>query len=172
VLEAAQDATSRVDVLRRSRQAILFSRLRTILPAACVAVAAALLFVAAPAWLQPAGLPDAGALTRRLPWGAGTPDPVEDDAPRVRPSDEAPAPVPVAPAEPARVRFVAYPWAEVRIDDGEPFLTPRAAPISLAPGSHVATFRHPRFGETRIDFDLEPGQERLIRHFYEQATRP
>jgi len=74
-----------------------------------------------------------------------------------------------APAEPARVRFAAYPWAEVRVGGAEGFLTPRAEPLSLAPGPLEVVFAHPSFGEASYILELTPGEERLIYHRYEKA---
>ncbi len=73
---------------------------------------------------------------------------------------------------PASIRFTAFPWAEVWIDDDEPFLTPRAEPVALAPGSHEIAFRHPRYGEFRATFRFEPGEERVLRHVFDAAGSP
>jgi serine/threonine-protein kinase len=73
---------------------------------------------------------------------------------------------------PASIAFVVYPWAEVKVDGRDPFLTPRAAPIELPPGEHQVVFRHPRFGEARRNLILEPGQRAVVRHVYTQAEAP
>ena len=83
-----------------------------------------------------------------------------------------PVPVPVPAPEPALVRFAAYPWAEVSLSDGVSFHTPRAAPVSLPPGSHRVVFEHPRYGRAEYTFELEAGQERLLRHVFEEAPSP
>jgi serine/threonine-protein kinase len=75
------------------------------------------------------------------------------------------------PVEPAQVRFAAYPWAEISIEDGPSFLTPRAQPVELAPGSHRIVFAHPRYGEVTVTVDVEPGEERVVRHTFEEASR-
>lgn len=80
-------------------------------------------------------------------------------------------PTSASPA-PARIAFVVYPWAEVRVDEGDPFLTPRAAPVELAPGEHQVVFRHPRFGEARRSLILKPGQRAVVRHVYAEAELP
>ena len=86
--------------------------------------------------------------------------------------DEAPA-VPAAPAPaPATVRFAAWPWAEVRIEGGESFLTPRAAPVMLAPGAHKIVFEHPTYGRAEYELDLAPGQERTLLHVFPEAPEP
>ncbi len=72
----------------------------------------------------------------------------------------------------ASVRFAVYPWAEVTIDDAEPFLTPRARPVELAPGSHQVAFRHPRFGEALRAYRFEPGEQRVVRHVFDAASVP
>jgi hypothetical protein len=78
----------------------------------------------------------------------------------------APRPVPPAP-----VRIAAHPWAEISIDDGTSFLTPRAQPVELAPGSHRIVFAHPRYGEATVTIDVEPGEERVVRHTFQEASR-
>ncbi len=72
----------------------------------------------------------------------------------------------------ASVRFAVYPWAEVTVDDAEPFLTPRARPVELSPGGHQVAFRHPRFGEVLRAYRFEPGEERLVRHVFDAAGVP
>ena len=84
--------------------------------------------------------------------------------PSVAPAPVVAAPIP-APA-PAQVRFVAVPWAEVRIDDEPVFLTPRAAPVELAPGKHRVVFTHPRFGRAEIDLELSPSESKTVRHAF------
>jgi serine/threonine-protein kinase len=85
--------------------------------------------------------------------------------------DASPPPPLPAPA-PASVRFAAWPWAEVRIEEGPSFLTPRAAPLALSPGSHVVVFEHPTYGRAEYALELAPGEERLVRHVFEEAPRP
>lgn len=76
-----------------------------------------------------------------------------------------PPPAPIAVSvEPALVRFVADPWAEIRVDDAPGFFTPRASPVTLPPGHHVVVFEHPRFGRFEEAVDLAPGESRTIRH--------
>lgn len=79
---------------------------------------------------------------------------------------------PVAQGPDARVRVAAYPWAEVRIDGGEPFLTPRARPFELRPGSHEIAFKHPRLGEVKREYRFEPGEESVVRHVFDAAGGP
>lgn len=84
----------------------------------------------------------------------------------LKPAEELPA---VLAGEPGRVAFVAHPWAEIQIDEQAPFLTPRAAPIELAPGPHQLVFRHPRYGEVRESIVIRPGEQRLVRHVFAGA---
>ena len=70
------------------------------------------------------------------------------------------------PPEPAHVRFVAEPWAEVTIDGGASFFTPRAAPVELPPGSHRIVLVHPTLGRTELTLDLQPGESRTVRHVF------
>jgi hypothetical protein len=74
-------------------------------------------------------------------------------------------PIAAAP-EPARVRFIADPWAEITVDGGTGFFTPRAAPLELPPGSHRITFEHPSFGRSELTLDLKPGESRTVRHVF------
>ena len=84
----------------------------------------------------------------------------------VKPAEEPPA---VLAEEPGQLVFVAHPWAEIQIDEQAPFLTPRAAPIELAPGPHQLVFRHPRYGEVRESIVVRPGEQRLVRHVFPGA---
>jgi len=76
-----------------------------------------------------------------------------------------------APPQPAHVRFVADPWAEVTIDGGKGFFTPRAAPVELPPGSHHVTLEHPTFGRSELTLDLAPGESRTVRHVFARDKR-
>jgi len=71
-----------------------------------------------------------------------------------------------APPDPARVRFVVDPWAEITVDGIRGFFTPRAAPFELQPGSHRIILAHPRFGRTELTLDLKPGESRTVRHVF------
>jgi len=82
-------------------------------------------------------------------------------------SKAGPAPPPAAEA--ARLRFVADPWAQVSIDDGPSFLTPRARPVALTPGPHRVTFTHPLYGRAVVSLEVKPGEERVVSHVFEQA---
>jgi len=85
---------------------------------------------------------------------------------RPRPEPSAPALPAAAVVEPAHVRFVADPWAEVTIDGGQRFFTPRAAPLDLTPGSHRVILEHPSFGRSELTLDLAPGETRTVRHVF------
>jgi tRNA A-37 threonylcarbamoyl transferase component Bud32 len=82
------------------------------------------------------------------------------------PTLAAPAPAAAAAPEPAHVRFVADPWAEVTIDGGAAFFTPRAAPVDLQPGSHRVTLEHPSFGRIELTLDLKPGESQTVHHVF------
>jgi serine/threonine-protein kinase len=92
-------------------------------------------------------------------------------APRVAP----PAPVDAGlSAQPraARLRVHAFPWAEVHVDGRPSFVTPRAAPIEIAPGRHEIELRHPRFGTSTRMIELAPGEQRTLRHVFDQTETP
>jgi hypothetical protein len=74
--------------------------------------------------------------------------------------------------EPAQVRFTAYPWAEITVGDARSFLTPRAAAVELEPGTHRVIFEHPSFGRAEYTLALGPGEQRSLRHVYEEADEP
>ena len=96
-------------------------------------------------------------------------------APAVAVAAPAPAPAPpvvVVPIEPARVRFVADPWAEIRVDDRAGFFTPRDAALELTPGEHRVVFEHPRFGRAELVVELEAGETRTIRHAFTRDALP
>jgi serine/threonine protein kinase len=77
---------------------------------------------------------------------------------------------PAAPVKPALVSFVVVPWAEIQVGKASPFLTPRAAPVELAPGKHEVSFRHPKYGEVHRKFVVRPGERRVVRHAFERIN--
>ncbi len=99
-------------------------------------------------------------------------DPVIEEQPGAtiqEPPEPEPAPV---PAEPARLRVAAYPWAQVRIDGQDWFHTPRAEPLSLPPGTYRVLFLHPVFGRAEREVELGAGEELTLSHVFEQAPQP
>ncbi len=97
------------------------------------------------------------------------------DLPAATPVMDAPPPIESlvsAVAEPARVRFVANPWARVRVGDDADFHTPRAAPLALAPGRYKVTFEHPTYGRAEYELDLAAGEERRLRHDFRERSAP
>jgi hypothetical protein len=104
---------------------------------------------------------EVAALERPIERAVPIADPV---AAPVTPRVALPAPTP------AQVRFVAVPWAEIRVDDGPSFLTPQASPVELAPGKHRIVFTHPRFGRSEVEIDLAPSESRTIRHAFEPTS--
>jgi serine/threonine-protein kinase len=111
----------------------------------------------------------AGASIPRVSSEPGTADPKETAAgpPSKKPSETA---TPIV-TEPSQVRFVAYPWAEIRIEGVEPILTPQAAPIELAAGAHTVRFTHPTYGSAEYKINLTPGEERVLTHVYREAPK-
>jgi serine/threonine protein kinase len=74
--------------------------------------------------------------------------------------------------DPARLQFVAHPWAKVTVDDRPSFLTPRAQPVQLTPGPHRVVFTHPTLGQAVLSLDVQPGEERVVSHvFKDQDAR-
>jgi serine/threonine protein kinase len=72
---------------------------------------------------------------------------------------------PVGGASPGTgsILFVVDPWAEVQIDGGTPFLTPRARPLELAVGDHEVLLRHPELGTRKRTIRVKAGEQRVIR---------
>jgi serine/threonine protein kinase len=87
------------------------------------------------------------------------PQPVQDE------------PVSVIPADPALVRFAAYPWAQVRVDDLAPFHTPRAERLTLEPGTHEVVFSHPVFGAEVREIEVSAGEELLVSHAFAPVSK-
>jgi serine/threonine-protein kinase len=85
-------------------------------------------------------------------------------------SGSGPAVLAVPEIEPAEIRLVATPWARVTIDDRPGFDTPRAAPLKLAPGRHVVVFEHPTYGRFETVLDLAPGENRVVRHAFDEEN--
>jgi hypothetical protein len=102
--------------------------------------------------------------------GASQPPTPAVDLGPLGPPAVATAPRP-APARPARLRIAAFPWAEVEVDGGQPFFTPRAQALELAPGRHRVELRHPTYGQVRRSVELAEGQELTLRHVFD-AARP
>jgi hypothetical protein len=71
--------------------------------------------------------------------------------------------------ERAHVRFVAHPWAEVRLEDGRKIVTPSASSVDIPPGRRTIVFEHPRFGARDVVVDLVPGEERTVSFDFEAS---
>jgi serine/threonine-protein kinase len=72
------------------------------------------------------------------------------------------APLPLSPEQAGALRVVATPWAEVKVDGQYVDTTPFARPISLAPGKHWITLRHPDAPEERREVAIAPGETALV----------
>jgi tRNA A-37 threonylcarbamoyl transferase component Bud32 len=118
-----------------------------------------------------AAVPSAGYLV----WSplAGAPEAApqvfvpETPAPEMLAAEKLPSAPPVV--APAMVTVAADPWAEVRIDGGETFHTPRAVPVSLDAGPHEITFEHPSHGRVSQHVVLAPGEHRSLFHRFRPA---
>jgi serine/threonine-protein kinase len=146
----------------RSGWSLAKLRIRELAPVAlggAAAAAAALLLVG---WLQSL----AGWV-----WGPDSTPPGPEETRLEIPSVSAEGPVAAAGTqERGLVAFVAYPWAEVEVD-GRSFLTPRVAPVAVAPGEHEVVFRHPTFGVARHRVRVNAGQTALVRHKFAGSER-
>jgi len=85
-------------------------------------------------------------------------------------SVDAAPPVSAAAPEPARLRFAVFPWGEIRIDGGDPILTPRAAPVELAPGLHRIEIAHPTLGTEVREIALRAGEQRTLHHVFDRTA--
>ena len=65
-----------------------------------------------------------------------------------------------------------YPWARVEIDGESSFYTPHAAAVPLTPGQHEVVLTHPRHGTVRRVLELEPGEQRTLRHAFVPREPP
>jgi len=77
----------------------------------------------------------------------------------------APTPLP----ERARLRVAVFPWGEVRIDGGDAIVTPRAAPVDLAPGPHRIEIVHPTLGREVREITLAAGERRTLHHVFDRT---
>jgi hypothetical protein len=84
----------------------------------------------------------------------------------------APAAAPMPTGEPARVRFAVFPWGAIRIDGGEPILTPRAEPVELSAGAHRIEIAHPTLGTERREITLAAGERVTLRHVFDRTPVP
>jgi serine/threonine-protein kinase len=64
--------------------------------------------------------------------------------------------------QPALVRVLAQPWAEVHIDGALVEVTPVARPIEVTPGRHVVVFKHPNAKPVTREIEIIPGQTILL----------
>jgi len=195
IIEASEERTRRRPGAR-SRSGASWTRPRWLAPAASVGLLGAIALgattggfgyfsreangAASPPSATMASAPLSGpGRHQAAPWPAGlgpTPRSARrmEAPPEVRrviegkPATEAAAP----PPDPGRVRFVAWPWAEVTAGDGTRVLTPRAEPVAMRPGRHRIVFEHPRFGRAEYDIDLGSGEELTLRHVFSEAPAP
>ncbi len=64
--------------------------------------------------------------------------------------------------QPAQLRILAHPWAEIHID-GQPIdVTPIGRPLEVTPGRHVVQFRHPHAPTQTRTVELIAGQTVLL----------
>jgi eukaryotic-like serine/threonine-protein kinase len=79
---------------------------------------------------------------------------------------DAPSNVPIGPRgvvdQPAHLRVLARPWAEVYVDGKLADVTPVGFPIALLPGRHSVVFRHPNAPDEARTVELIAGQTVLL----------
>jgi eukaryotic-like serine/threonine-protein kinase len=71
-------------------------------------------------------------------------------------------PLLLAPQEPAQIRVVVDPWAEVSVDGQYVDTTPFAAPIPLRAGTHYVRLKHPNAPVEQRTVRLAPGESVLL----------
>jgi hypothetical protein len=108
---------------------------------------------------------------QRLQRPAGPPDVSAAPAPDAH-AVETPAPPAVEPGERAYVRFAVFPWGVIRIDGGEPIVTPRAEPVALFPGVHRVEITHPTLGTERREIRVAARERRTLRHVFGGIGQP
>lgn len=74
------------------------------------------------------------------------------------PGDGVAEATPAGPRDRGLLRVVARPWAEVLIDGQQVDTTPIGKPISVTPGKHFVTFRHPRAADEQRTIKIAAGQ--------------
>lgn len=122
---------------------------------------------------QPEAAPPVATATNAKPAAIAAPAApvVAESLEAAPPSVSAGAPsAPPLPLPEARVRFAVFPWGEIRIDGGPPIVTPQAAPVALAPGSHEIEISHPTLGKERRTLTLAAGEQRTLRHVFDRTA--
>ncbi len=64
--------------------------------------------------------------------------------------------------QPARLRVLAQPWAEVYIDGKLVDVTPVGRPIEVRPGAHKVLFKHPNAPDERRSIEIIAGQTMVL----------
>jgi len=65
-------------------------------------------------------------------------------------------------SQPAKLRLLAHPWAEVFIDGERVDVTPIGRPVEVPPGRHVVAFRHPNAAKVTRTIEVIAGQTVLL----------
>ncbi len=65
-------------------------------------------------------------------------------------------------SQPAQLRLLAHPWAEVFVDGERVDVTPIGRPVEVPPGRHVVAFRHPNAPEITRTVEVIAGQTVLL----------
>jgi hypothetical protein len=168
----------RPEVLPVPKRRRLPPPLRWLIPAGAATALLLVLFIprSGPA-RDPAPIPELNAFSTRNPLDLFSLAAEPADSSPLRPKTGptvppvVPDPVSLIPPDPARVRFAAYPWAQVRVDDLAPFHTPRAERLTLEPGTHEVVFSHPVFGQEVREIELRAGEELLVSHVFGQVSK-
>lgn len=73
--------------------------------------------------------------------------------------------------QPARIRVLARPWAEVHVDGTLVAITPVASPVDVTPGKHTVVFKHPNAPDVTRQIDAIAGKI-IVLDIEMQVTRP
>ncbi len=72
---------------------------------------------------------------------------------------------------PSHLFIVAYPWAEVVLDDVKIGYTPRVAPFEVSSGRHKLVLKNPQLGTRSYNLSLDPGEAASIKVDFLEGSR-
>jgi hypothetical protein len=75
------------------------------------------------------------------------------------------------PPQPAFVTLAIQPRGDVYVDGVSRGRTPPLTRVSLEPGRHVLTVRHPGFAPLELTVDVKAGEEMRVAHRFGSAAR-
>lgn len=77
----------------------------------------------------------------------------------------------IVDSAPSQITVVAYPWAEVILDDMKLGYTPRVAPFKVPSGRHKLVLKNPQLGTKSYNLSLSPGEALSIKLDFLEGRR-